>query len=315
VAGGVEIELEGRTLKLTNLEKVLYPKSGFTKGDLIGYYAAIAPVLLPHLRDRALTLKRYPNGVREKYFYEKQSPRHRPDWVQTTTIYSEHSKREIHYVICQDLPMLVWLANLAAIELHPSLSRAEAIARPTTLAFDLDPGPPASIVECCEVALELREMFNELGLSSFAKTSGSKGLQVYVPLGHDEKLGDENDLTYEQTKPFAHAVADLFERRHPELIVSQMAKKLRAGKVLIDWSQNDEHKTTVSVYSLRAKEHPTVSTPTVSTPLDWEEVQRCREEGDEDLLVFDAGQVLERVAEHGDLFAEVLSLRQALPEL
>jgi bifunctional non-homologous end joining protein LigD len=312
--GGVEIELEGRTLKLTNLEKVLYPKSGFTKGDLIGYYAAIAPVLLPHLRDRALTLKRYPNGVEEKYFYEKQSPRHRPDWVQTTTIYSEHSKREIHYVLCQDLPTLVWLANLAAIELHPSLSRAEAIVRPTTLAFDLDPGYPASIVECCEVALELREMFSELGLSSFAKTSGSKGLQVYVPLG-DEKSGDKNDLTYEQTKPFAHAVADLFERRHPELIVSQMAKKLRAGKVLIDWSQNDEHKTTVSVYSLRAKEHPTVSTPTVSTPLDWDEVQRCREEGDEDLLVFDAGQVLERVAEHGDLFAEVLSLRQALPEL
>jgi bifunctional non-homologous end joining protein LigD len=309
VSGGVEIELEGRTLKLTNLEKVLYPKSGFTKGDLIGYYAAIAPVLLPHLRDRPLTLKRYPNGVQEKYFYEKQSPRHRPDWVQTTTIYSEHSKREIHYVICQDLPTLVWLANLAAIELHPSLSRAEAITRPTTLAFDLDPGPPASIVECCEVALELREMFNELGLSSFAKTSGSKGLQVYVPLG-DEKLGDENDLTYEQTKPFAHAVADLFERRRPELIVSQMAKKLRAGKVLIDWSQNDEHKTTVSVYSLRAKEHPTVS-----TPLDWEEVQRCREEGDEGLLVFDAGQALERVAERGDLFAEVLSLRQALPEL
>ncbi len=314
VSGGVEVEVEGRILKLTNLEKVLYPKTGvtktggrkrgFTKGDLIGYYAQVAPVLLAHLHDRPLTLKRYPNGVREKYFYEKQSPRHRPDWVQTTTIYSEHSKREIHYVLCQDLPTLLWLANLAAIELHPSLSRAAAIARPTTLAFDLDPGPPASIVECCEVALELRDMFAELGLSSFAKTSGSKGLQVYVP------LGDANDLTYEQTKPFAHAVADLFERRRPELVVSQMAKKLRAGKVLIDWSQNDEHKTTVSVYSLRAKEHPTVS-----TPLDWEEVQRCREERDEDLLVFDAGQMLERVAERGDLFAEVLSLRQALPAL
>jgi bifunctional non-homologous end joining protein LigD len=286
---------------------VLYPKSGFTKGELIGYYAQVAPVLLAHLRDRPLTLKRYPNGVQEKYFYEKQSPRHRPDWVATTTIYSEHSKREIHYVLCQDLPTLVWLANLAAIELHPSLSRAEAIAQPTTLAFDLDPGSPASIVECCEVALELRGMFEELGLSSFAKTSGSKGLQVYVPLG--VPLGGE-DLTYEQTKPFAHAVADLFERRRPELVVSQMAKKLRAGKVLIDWSQNDEHKTTVSVYSLRAKEHPTVS-----TPLDWEEVEACREEGEEDLLVFDAGQVLERVAEHDDRFAEVLSLRQALPAL
>jgi bifunctional non-homologous end joining protein LigD len=304
VSGGVEIEIEGRTLKLTNPEKVLYPKSGFTKGELIGYYAQVAPVLLAHLHDRPLTLKRYPNGVREKYFYEKQSPRHRPDWVQTTTIYSEHSKREIHYVLCQDLPTLVWLANLAAIELHPSLSRAQALARPTTLAFDLDPGPPASIVECCEVALELREMFEELGLSSFAKTSGSKGLQVYVP------LGGEDDLTYERTKPFAHAVADLFEHRRPELVVSQMAKKLRAGKVLIDWSQNDEHKTTVSVYSLRAKERPTVS-----TPLDWEEVQSCRERGEEDLLVFDAQQVLERVTKHGDRFAEVLSLRQALPEM
>ncbi len=304
VSGGVEIELEGRTLKLTNLEKLLYPKSGFTKGDLIGYYAQVAPVLLAHLRDRPLTLKRYPNGVREKYFYEKQSPRHRPDWVSTTTIYSEHSKREIHYVLCQDSPTLVWLANLAAIELHPSLSRAQAIARPTTLAFDLDPGSPASIVECCEVALELREMFEELGLSSFAKTSGSKGLQVYVP------LGGEDDLTYAQTKPFAHAVADLFERRRPELIVAAMAKAQRPGKVLIDWSQNDEHKTTVSVYSLRAKEHPTVS-----TPLDWEEVQTCHEEREEDLLVFDAGQVLERVAEHGDRFAELLSLRQSLPAL
>jgi len=308
VSGGVEIELEGRVLKLTNSEKVLYPKSGFTKGELIGYYAQVAPVLLAHLHDRPLTLKRYPNGVQEKYFYEKQSPRHRPDWVQTTTIYSEHSKREIHYVLCQDLPTLVWLANLAAIELHPSLSRAQAIARPTTLAFDLDPGPPANIVECCEVALELRGMFEELGLSSFAKTSGSKGLQVYVPLG--DELGDKNDLTYEQTKPFAHAVADLFERRRPELVVSQMAKKLRAGKVLIDWSQNDEHKTTVSVYSLRAKEHPTVS-----TPLDWGEVETCLKERDEDLLVFDAGQVLKRVAERGDLFAEVLSLRQSLPAL
>jgi bifunctional non-homologous end joining protein LigD len=304
VSGGVEIEVEGRTLKLTNLEKVLYPTSGFTKGDLIGYYAQVAPVLLAHLHDRPLTLKRYPNGVREQYFYEKQSPRHRPDWVATTTIYSEHSKREIHYILCQDLPTLLWLANLAAIELHPSLSRAQAIARPTTLAFDLDPGAPANIVECCEVALELREMFDQLGLSSFAKTSGSKGLQVYVP------LGGEDDLTYEQTKPFAHAVADLFERRRPELVVSQMAKKLRPGKVLIDWSQNDEHKTTVSVYSLRAKERPTVS-----TPLDWEEVQSCRERGEEDLLVFDAQHVLERVAKHGDRFAEVLSLRQALPAL
>jgi bifunctional non-homologous end joining protein LigD len=303
VRGGVEIELEGRTLKLTNPDKVLYPKSGFTKADLIDYYAAISPVLLAHLHDRPLTLKRYPNGVEGKYFYEKQSPAHRPEWVQTTTVWSGHSKRDIHYTLCQDLPTLVWLANLADIELHPSLSLARAPQRPTTLAFDLDPGAPASIVECCEVALELREMFEQLGLSSFAKTSGSKGLQIYVPLNVEE-------VTYEQTKPFAHAVADLFQTRRPELVVSAMAKAERGGKVLIDWSQNDEHKTTVSVYSLRAKERPTVS-----TPVQWTEVESCRDARDPELLVFEAGQVRARVAERGDLFAEVSSLRQTLPEL
>jgi bifunctional non-homologous end joining protein LigD len=303
VRGGVEIELEGRTLKLTNPDKVLYPKSGFTKADLIDYYAAVSPVLLAHLHDRPLTLKRYPNGVEGKYFYEKQSPAHRPEWVQTTTVWSGHSKRDIHYTLCQDLPTLVWLANLADIELHPSLSLAGAPQRPTTLAFDLDPGAPASIVECCEAALELREMFEQLGLSSFAKTSGSKGLQIYIPLGGEE-------VTYEQTKPFAHAVADLFQTRRPELIVSAMAKAERGGKVLIDWSQNDEHKTTVSVYSLRAKERPTVS-----TPVQWTEVESCRDAHDPELLVFDAEQVRARVREHGDLFAEVSSLRQALPEL
>jgi bifunctional non-homologous end joining protein LigD len=303
VRGGVEVEVEGRTLKLTNLNKVLYPSSGFTKADLIGYYAQIAPVLLAHLRDRPLTLKRYPNGVQGEYFYEKQSPAHRPEWVKTTTIWSEHSKREIHYTLCQDLPTLVWLANLADIELHPSLSLTGAAERPTTLAFDLDPGPPASIVECCDVALELHEMFQTLGLRTFAKTSGSKGLQVYVPL-------NEEDVTYEQTKPLAHAFADVLRHRDPELVVSEMAKTERAGKVLIDWSQNDAHKTTVSVYSLRAKEHPTVS-----TPLQWSEVTACRDARDPDLLTFETSEVLARVAEHGDLFAEVGSLHQQLPLL
>ena len=303
VRGGVEVQVEGRTLKLTNLDKVLYPETGFTKADLIGYYAAIAPVLLPHLQGRPLTLKRYPNGVQGKYFYEKQSPSHRPDWVQTATVWSRHSKRDIHYTLCEDLPTLVWLANLADIELHPSLSLARDIECPTALAFDLDPGPPASIVECCEVALALREMFDQLGLSSFAKTSGSKGLQVYVPL-------NDPQVTYEQTKPFAHAVAAMFEQRLPELVVSAMTKAQRPGKVLIDWSQNDEHKTTVNVYSLRAKGHPTVS-----TPLDWAEVTACRDRKDPDRLVFEAPQVLARVAERGDLFAEVRSLQQGLPAL
>ncbi len=303
VRGGVEVEVEGRTVKLTNPDKVLYPKTGFTKAQLIDYYAAIAPVLLPHLHDRPLTLKRYPNGVEGEFFYEKQSPKHRPDWVQTTTVWSRHSKRDIHFTLCQDLPTLVWLANLADIELHPSLSLAEDIERPTTLAFDLDPGPPASIVECCEVALGLREMFEQLGLSAFAKTSGSKGMQIYVPLNDPE-------VTYAQTKPFAHAVADLFEQRHPELVVSAMAKVERTGKVLIDWSQNDEHKTTVNVYSLRAKDRPTVS-----TPVEWSEVESCRDQKDPELLVFDSGDVLARVAERGDLFAEVSTLHQPLPEL
>jgi len=303
VRGGVELEVEGRTVKLSNPDKVLYPATGFTKRDLVDYYVAIAPVLLPHLRDHPLTLKRYPDGVEGEHFYEKQSPRHRPEWVQTVGVWSEHSRREIHYTLCQDTATLVWLANLADLELHPSLSRAEAIERPTTVAFDLDPGAPATIVECCEVALELRDAFAQLGLRAFAKTSGSKGLQVYVPL-------NDEAATYEETKPFAHALADLFERRRPELVVASMAKAERPGKVFIDWSQNDEHKTTVSVYSPRAKERPTVS-----TPVSWEEVATCRDGGDAAALAFDTAQVLARVAARGDLFAEVVSLRQSLPEL
>jgi bifunctional non-homologous end joining protein LigD len=303
VRGGVEIELEGRTLKLTNLDKLLYPKAGFTKADLIVYYAAIAPVLLPHLAGRPLTLKRYPDGVEGEYFYEKQCPKHRPSWVQTTAIWSESNKREIDYCLCEDLSTLVWIANLAAIELHPSLSRAVAIECPTALAFDLDPGAPAGIVECCEVALELYAVFLELGMRAFAKTSGSKGLQVYVPL-------NDREASYEQTKPFAHAVADLLERRHPELVVSRIAKARRRGKVLIDWSQNDEHKTTVSVYSLRAME-----SPTVSTPVSWAEIEAVRDSGDLRSLEIEQEVALERVHDRGDLFAEVLTLHQSLPAL
>jgi bifunctional non-homologous end joining protein LigD len=303
VRGGVEVELDGRTLKLTNLDKVLYPETGFTKGDLIGYYAAIAPALLPHLADRPLTLRRCPDGVEGEHFYEKQCPKHRPEWVRTTAVWSESNNREIDFCVCQDLPTLVWMANLAAIELHPSLSRAEAIERPTALVFDLDPGEPAGIVECCKVGLELRDVFAELGLRTFAKTSGSKGLQLYVPLGGD-------DIAYEQTKPFAHAVADLLEQRDPELVTSSMAKAKRRGRVFIDWSQNDEHKTTVSVYSLRVRTHPAVS-----TPVDWKEVEACSDTGVPTLLEFQVEQVLRRVREQGDLFAEVASLRQRLPAL
>ena len=303
VRDGVEVEVDGRKLKLTNAEKVLYPASGFTKADLVGYYANVARVLLPHLRDRPLTLKRYPNGVDSEYFYEKRSPPHRPDWIQTVSIPSDRGKKEIPYTLCQDRPTLVWLANLADIELHPSLSLAADARRPTMVAFDLDPGAPAGIVECCEVALELRELFTQLRLDACAKTSGSKGLQVYVPLNSSE-------VTYEQTKPFAHAVAGLLEERHPELVISRMAKAQRRGKVLIDWSQNDAHKTTVSVYSLRATEQPRVS-----TPLDWSEVAQCAKQQDAELLSFGPEDVLTRIAERGDLFGKILSLKQTLPRL
>jgi bifunctional non-homologous end joining protein LigD len=301
VRDGVEIELEGRTLKLTNLDKVLYPETGFTKRDLVAYYGRVAPVLLPHLHDRPLTLKRYPNGVDGEFFYEKRSPPHRPDWVQTVAIASDRGKAVIPYTLCQDLPTLVWLANLADLELHPSLSLAQDAERPTSLAFDLDPGAPAGLVECSEVALQLRALFDGIGLKAYAKTSGSKGIQVYVPLNTTE-------AGYAHTKPFAHAVAAMLEQRHPDLVVSAMAKLGRRGKVLIDWSQNDAHKTTVNVYSLRATERPTVS-----TPLRWSEVIACRDQRQPRLLRFGPDQVLERVAEHGDLFAPVLEQRQRLP--
>ena len=291
------VEVEGRQLRLTNLDKVLYPVPGFTKGQVIDYYTRVAPYVLPHLLGRPLTLKRYPNGVDGGHFYEKQCPSHRPDWVRTAAI--PVSRKTIDFCLCDDLPTLVWAANLADLELHPSLSRAEAIEHPTTLAFDLDPGEPAGILECCEVACLLRGLLGQLGLECFPKTSGSKGMQVYAPL--------DGEATYDQTKPLAQALARLLETRHPQLVVSTQKKELRVGRVLVDWSQNDEHKTTVCVYSLRARERPTVS-----TPLRWEEVEQARDPGD---VTFEAGAVLERTAEHGDLFAPVVELRQRLPEL
>ena len=290
----VEVEVEGRRLSLSNLDKVMYPAVGFTKGQVIDYYTRIAPAVLPHLRNRPLTLKRYPNGVDSQYFYEKRCPSHAPDWVR-----SEEASG-INFCICDDLPTLVWLANLADLELHPSLSLVDDTGRPTVMAFDLDPGQPAGLRECCEVALILREALGRLGLESFAKTSGSKGIQVYVPLNSDEVDYDGG------TKALSNALARHLEAEHPKLIVSSQKKELRRGKVLIDWSQNDEHKTTVCVYSLRARERPTVS-----TPLDWAEV----EAGDPDALVFETDDVLARVAERGDLFAPVAELRQELPAL
>jgi bifunctional non-homologous end joining protein LigD len=296
------VEIEGRQLKLTNLDKVLYPAAGFTKGQIIDYYARIAPVLVPHLKNKPLTLKRYPNGVDSMPFFEKNATKHRPDWVKTVPIWSEGNQRDVNYILCNDLATLVWVANLAAIELHPSLSLAQDIMCPRSLVFDLDPGPPANIVQCCHVAVWLRTIFEHFKLESFPKTSGSKGLQIYVPLN--------TKTSYEETKPLAHALARLLENEHRDLVVSDMKKAIRTNKVFVDWSQNDEHKTTISVYALRARERPTVS-----TPVTWDEVEQALKKKDAGLLVFEAKHTIERVEKMGDLFAPLLSLKQKLPKL
>jgi bifunctional non-homologous end joining protein LigD len=296
-----ELVVAGRTLAVSNLDKVLYPKAGFTKGEVIHYYIQIAPLLLPHLKDRPLTMKRYPNGVDAEFFYEKNCPTHRPNWVKTAKVWSEGNQRDMHYCLAQDLPTLVWAANLADIELHTSLSRKSNVARPTMMVFDLDPGAPADIVQCCQVGLWLREILAEMKLKSWAKTSGSKGLQVYVPLN--------TAVSYDETKELSHALAEYLEREHPELVVSKMAKALRNGIIFVDWSQNDEHKTTICVYSLRAKEQPTAS-----TPVTWKEVEETTKKKDGKRLVFRCEQTLTRADKMGDLNAQVETLKQKLPK-
>jgi len=302
MSGKSELEVGGRKLVVSNLDKILYPEARFTKAQVIDYYIRIAPVLLPHLESRPITLKRYPDGVEGFFFYEKQCPSHRPKWVKTAKVPSNREEGHIDYCVLNGLPALVWAANLADLELHTFLHRAPAITRPTALAFDLDPGAPADIVQCCEVGLWVKALFDELGLQSFPKTSGSKGLQVFLPLN--------TATSYEKTKPFAQAIALRLEREHPDRVVSRMQNALRKGKVLIDWSQNDDHKTTVSVYSLRAK-----AQPTVSTPVTWDEVQTCWKRKAPDRLRFVSDEVLRRVEKHGDLFAPVLTLKQRLPAL
>jgi len=296
-----QLVVEGKKLAVSNLNKVLYPKVGFTKGQVIEYYIRIAPVLLPHLRDRPLTMKRYPNGVDAEFFYEKNCPSHRPNWVKTAKVWSEGNNRMMDYCLAQDLPTLVWAANLADLELHTSLSRKKDVARPTVMVFDLDPGAPANIVQCCQVGLWLRDLLGQMKLKSFAKTSGSKGLQVYVPLN--------TAVTYDDTKGLSRALAEHLEHEHVDLVVSKMLKSLRTGKVLVDWSQNDEHKTTVCVYSLRAKEEPTVS-----TPVTWEEVETCLKKKKPDLLKFRCEKTLQRVEKMGDLFEPIETLKQKLPK-
>jgi bifunctional non-homologous end joining protein LigD len=296
------LEVNGKRVKVSNLRKVFYPATGFTKGDVIDYYMRISPVLLPHLKNRPISLKRYPDGVEGFFFYEKQCPSHRPEWIDTARVPSQRRQGFVDYCVMNDESALIWAANLADLELHTFLHRAPELEHPDFLAIDLDPGAPADLVNCCEVALRLKTFFDRFDLQSFSKTSGSKGLQVYVPLN--------TKATYETTKAFARTLAEHLESEEPESVTSKMQKDLRRGKVFVDWSQNDEHKTTVSVYSLRAKEHPTVS-----TPVSWKEVADTAKKGDSGLLTFEAGEVLQRVKRKGDLFAPVLTLKQRLPTI
>lgn len=298
---GGELEIEGRRLRLTNLDKPLYP-TGFTKSQLIDYYIRISGVMLPHLRSRPLTLKRYPDGVDGESFYEKNCPGHRPGWVRTIRMEGRGGgpSGAIDYCSADDLPTLVWLANLAAIELHPLLAVSEDLERPTSVVFDLDPGEGAGVLDCARVACSVRATLSSLGLRCFPKSSGSKGLQVYLPLNSAHR--------YDETKAFALALAEGLARQQPSLVVSNMRRSLRAGRVLVDWSQNDSAKTTIGVYSLRARE-----TPAVSAPLAWEELERALAEDDPGSLRIEADQALRRVESVGDLFAPVLELRQRLP--
>jgi bifunctional non-homologous end joining protein LigD len=297
--GSATLEVDGRKVGVTNLNKVFYPKTGFTKGEVIDYYVRISPVLLPHLKNRPLSLKRYPDGVEGFFFYEKECPGHRPKWMKTARV-AKKEGGSVNYCVMNDLPALVWAANLADLELHTFLHRVPALSRPTALAFDLDPGAPADIRDCCRVALQIKALFDALGLQSFPKTSGSKGMQVYVPLN--------TAITYQRTKACAHKVAGMLEGLDPERVVSRMQKSARKGKVFVDWSQNDAKKTTVTVYSLRAKDHPTVS-----TPVTWDEVSRAVKK--KRSLSFEVKEVIRRVEKYGDLFAPVLSLQQKLPPL
>ncbi|HEV2857038.1 MAG TPA: non-homologous end-joining DNA ligase [Solirubrobacterales bacterium] len=300
-----QVEVDGKELKLSNLDKVLYPKTGFTKGEMVDYYAKVAPAMVPHLSGRAVTLRRFPEGVEDldAAFYEKRCPKHRPKWVKTAKVEAGPRAGVIEFCVCDSLPTLIWMAQLAAIELHPSLSRSRAPKRPTALVFDLDPGPPADVVDCSRVALRLRELLTQLGLECLVKTSGSKGMQLYVPLN--------TKTSYEETRPFGQALAQIVANQSPDDVLAKMGKKTdRSGKVLIDWYQNNERKTTIAVYSLRARERPTCSTPVA-----WDEVAQAADSGDGSHLVFETEDVLKRIEKHGDLFAPVLELEQALPKL
>ena len=295
------INIDGKHIALSNLGKILYPEAAFTKGQVIDYFLRIAPVMLPHLRNRPLTLKRYPNGVNDKFFYEKRCPSHRPDWVKTGKVWSKDNNEFLDYCLVDSRATMAWLGNLACLEMHTLLSQLPKAEVPTSMVFDLDPGEGADILDSIRIGMKMRDLLHKLGLESFAKTSGSKGLHLWVPL---------NTATdFDQTKEFSHAIALLLERENPKEVTSIMRKELRQGKVLVDWSQNDNHKTTACAYTLRAR-----SQPTVSTPVAWEELEAALKKRDPKRISFTAEKVLERVEKLGDLFAPVLTLKQRLPK-
>ena len=296
------IHLDGQKLNLSNLDKVLYPAAGFTKADVIDYYSRIAPVLLPHLKDRPISLRRYPNGVDGHSFFQKNCPSHHPSWIRTVEMpRSERTDETIDFCMIGDLPSLIWVANLASLEIHPYLHYASSRHRPTLIAFDLDPGEGTPFSQCATLALRLRELVGEHGLQAHPKTSGGKGLHVYIPLNTAK-------ADYEQTKSYARAVAAHLVRDDPKGAIDRMSKAARRGKVFIDWSQNSMHKTTVAAYSLRARDQPTVS-----TPVHWEEVQRWSRSRRREAPRLVAGDVLKRVEKEGDLFGAVLKEKQKVP--
>jgi bifunctional non-homologous end joining protein LigD len=290
------VEVDGRQLKLTNLDKVLYPEVGFTKGEVIHYYATVASTLLTHTAGRCVTFRRYPNGVDDKSFFEKRCPKHRPDWVDVA-IGPGDRNGDVAYCLIEEEAAVVWAANLAALELHTPMALAEDLESPQMLVFDLDPGPKTDITQCAQVGLELQELLSTVDLEVFAKTSGSKGMQLYVPLNTPH--------THEHCSDFAKAAGSVLAKRRPKEVTINMAKSERPGRIFVDWSQNSRHKTTICPYSLRARPHPTVS-----TPVTWDEVSDAAEGMP---LAFETADVLERVAELGDLFEPTVTLQQELP--
>ena len=295
-----DLEIGGRRLAIRNLDRVVFPRAGTKKGELLDYYVRLGDVILPHLRERQLHMHRYPEGVEGPRFWQKGCPDFRPEWMPVAPVWSRDKGATIDYCVVNELVALLWAVNIGSIELHTALHRRDAMHTPTAVAFDLDPGAGAGLPECCAVGLRLQSLFDGIGLRSFAKTSGSKGLQVYVPL-------NAGDVTYAETKPVARRIAELLEAETPDRVVSRMARELRAGKVLIDWSQNTEHKSMVCAYSVRAKERPTVS-----TPVTWDEVADAAGGAP---LAFEMSDVVERIERDGDLFAPVLDVCQDLRAL